>query len=71
MTKKLKYIRPEIEVLDIEFEICDAMQSTVSGGGGDVETGSGFGEGPDRDAKQEDFIFDTSEDFDSPYYLFE
>lgn len=71
MTKKLKYIRPEIEVLDIEFEICDAMQSTVSGGSGDTGSGSGFGEGPDGDAKQEDFIFDTSEDFDSPYYLFE
>lgn len=67
MTKKLKYIRPEIEVLDIEFEICDAMQSTVSGGGGDV----GEGDQDPEPAKQEDFIFDTSEDFDSPYYLFE
>lgn len=69
MTNKLKYIRPEIEVLDIEFEICDAMQSTVSAGVGNVESN------PDSDtgdfAKQEDFIFDTSEDFDSPYYLFE
>lgn len=69
MTKKLKYIRPEIEYLDIE--ICDIMKSTVSGGSGGTGSGSGFGEGPDGEAKQEDFIFDTSEDFDSPYYLFE
>ena len=66
MTKKLKYIRPEIEYLDIE--ICDVMKSGLSGNNEDV----GKGEGDDGDfAKQEDFIFDTSEDFDSPYYLFE
>ena len=68
MTKKLKYIRPEIEVLDIE--ICDVMKSYISSNTDDVGEGEGD-KGPDGDAKREDFIFDTSEDFDSPYYLFE
>lgn len=70
MTKKLKYIRPEIEVLDIE--ICDVMK-TMSGNADKDSTTQEGGEGwdPGDFAKQEDFIFDTSEDFDSPYYLFE
>ena len=66
MKKKLKYIKPQMEFLDIE--ICDVLgEYTMSGGA----TGTGSG-GDDGDlAKQEDFIFDTSEDFDSPYHLFD
>ena len=44
------------------------MKSGLSGNNEDVGKGEGNWEGT---AKQEDFIFDTSEDFDSPYYLFE
>ena len=66
MRKKLKYIKPEMVFIDIE--ICDVLNSTLSGGG----TDGGEGEGDNTDfAKQEDFIFDTSEDFDSPYHLFD
>lgn len=66
MRKKLKYIKPQMVFLDIE--ICDALQS-VSGTGhdGDKNPESDW----DEFAKQEDFIFDTSEDFDSPYHLFD
>ena len=66
MKKKLKYIKPEI--VFIVFEICDVLNSTLSGGGEHV----GKGDGDEGNfAKQEDFIFDTSEDFDSPYHLFD
>ena len=56
-----------MEFLDIE--ICDVLEEyTMSGGSGNLEEGDG-----DKGdfAKHEDFIFDTSEDFDSPYHLFD
>ena len=66
MKKKLKYIKPEI--VFIVFEICDVLENSASGTGHNSGTGDGNWEGT---AKQEDFIFDTSEDFDSPYHLFD
>ena len=66
MRKKLKYIKPQMEFLDIE--ICDVLEDNiVSGNGGDA----GPKDWQEEHAKQEDFIFDTSEDFDSPYHLFD
>ena len=66
MKKKLKYIKPQMVFLDIE--ICDVLEVSGIVHGGNV----GDGEGDNTDfAKQEDFIFDTSEDFDSPYHLFD
>lgn len=63
MKKRIKYIKPKIVFIDIE--ICDVILGVS---GGSSNTGSG---GDGEHSKQEDFIFDTTEDFDSPYYIFE
>ena len=67
MRKKLKYIKPQMVFLDIE--ICDVLEkNTASINTDDVTSSKDWQE---EHAKQEDFIFDTSEDFDSPYHLFD
>ena len=65
---RLKYIKPEIEVFDLEM--FDVMADNVLSANADKD--------PDLDgdemgtSKQCDFIFDTGEDFDTPpYYLYE
>lgn len=64
MKKRLKYIKPKIVFIDIEN--CDVILDVSVGTG---HTGSAGDDG--NFSKQEDFIFDTTEDFDSPYYIFE
>ena len=64
MKKKEKYIKPKIVFIDIE--ICDVMDGASVGG-----THTGSGPHDEEPSKQKDFIFDTTEDFDSPYYIFE
>lgn len=67
MKKRIKYIKPKIVFIDIE--ICDVI---LDASVGSTHTESAGGNGGDGEhSKQEDFIFDTTEDFDSPYYIFE
>ena len=65
MKKRIKYIKPKIVFIDIE--ICDVMNNTVSSDDEDTN----YSPSDEEHSKQEDFIFDTTEDFDSPYYIFE
>ena len=64
MKKRLKYIKPKIVFIDIEN--CDVI---LDASVGDTDTNKGPHD--EEPSKQKDFIFDTTDDFDSPYYIFE
>lgn len=64
MKKRIKYIKPKIVFIDIE--ICDVILGVSS-----ATNHPDSGPHDEEPSKQKDFIFDTTEDFDSPYYIFE
>ena len=69
---RLKYIKPEIEVFDLEmFDVMN--DSDIVSGSVNADEDAGYGGGDlGGESKQGDFIFDTGEDFDTPpYYLYE
>lgn len=68
---RLKYIKPEIEVFDLEmFDVMD--DSVLVSGSANADKNPGLDGDEESASKQGDFIFDTGEDFDTPpYYLYE